>query len=130
MRLVDLQKGMISQKPTYRQKNHASRAYSHFAESQLFKGTYSCKNNIVSSLRHIVSSKIPHHIFCSNPRCSSWRGVYSNGTYLLIPPPWHLLILACHSHSAPHPPRLIGHYQFQQMVLANSKGKGKYKTKM
>ena len=43
VRLVDLQKGMISQKPTYRQKNHASRAYSHFAESQLFKGTYSCK---------------------------------------------------------------------------------------
>ena len=28
VRLVDLQKGMISQKPTYRQKNHASRAYS------------------------------------------------------------------------------------------------------
>ena len=27
VRLVDLQKGMISQKPTYRQKNHASRAY-------------------------------------------------------------------------------------------------------
>ena len=65
MRLVDLQKGMISQKPTYRQKNHASRTYI------LLNPNYSRVHiavNIVSSLRHIVSSKIPHHIFCSNPK--------------------------------------------------------------
>lgn len=127
---VFLLKGMISRIPNLQAKK-ACILCLHFGESQ-FLGTYSCKISITDTV--IVFSRIPHHIFVQIPnlentlpdpedRCSSWRGVYSNGTYLLIRPPWHLLILACHSRSAPHPPRLIGHYQFQQMVLVNSKVK-------
>ena len=110
-----------------------------FGESQ-FLGTYSCQILFLVKIHCVFPNPTPHFLFKSRIQKVPFqtlkagvhhrRGVFSNGTYLLIQPPWHLLILACHSHSAPHPPRLIGHYQFQQMVLVNSKGKGKYKMKL
>ena len=54
--------------------------------------------------------------------CCKGTLCYANKTrkifiYLLTQPPWHLLILACHWHSAPHPPTLTNHYWYQLMVL-------------
>lgn len=135
---IFLLKGMISWTPNLQAKKSCILCLN-FGESQLL-GTCSCK--ILFLVRkHCVFLNFTPCIFFKSwipkiPFQTLKTGVhhggvvYSNGTYLLIQPPWHLLILACHSRWAPHPPRLIGHYQFQQMVLINSKGKGKYKMKM